>query len=200
MITIGLTGSIGMGKSTVTKMFADLGAATWSADDAVHRLYAEGGDGVEPIEALFPSVVRNNMVDRAALAAIVLRDPAALKRLEAVVHPLVGADREAMLAVCIDAGEVALVLDIPLLFEGGAEKACAVVVVVSAPAAVQRARVLARPGMSEAAFAAILAEQTPDAQKRARADYIIDTDQPLEKTRARVGEVYAAILRDAGAG
>ena len=190
MVRVGLTGSIGMGKSTTAAMFAEAGAAVWDADAAVHRLYAAGGAGARAIEALAPAAVAQGAVDRAALRQAVLEDAALLGRVEAAVHPLVAADRAAFLdgtdadvAVC----------DIPLLFETGLEGAFDAVVVASAPAAVQRDRVLARPGMTEDAFAAILAKQTPDAEKRARADFVIDTGAGLDAARAQVDAVMARL-------
>ena len=195
MIRIGLTGSIGMGKSTVLLMFADFGAAVWNADDAVHRLYARGGKGVPFIEKAFPDAVVDGAVDRARLAKLVLGDADAVKKLEAIVHPLVGEDREAFMAAAENTGADAVVLDIPLLFENGLEKFFDAVVVVSAPAEVQRARVLARPGMTEEKFEAILKLQTPDAEKRQRADYVIDTGLTLEETRGQVDAAYADIIR-----
>ncbi|WP_375201807.1 dephospho-CoA kinase [Hyphococcus sp.] len=194
MIRIGLTGSIGMGKSTVLSMFADLGAAVWDADAAVHRLYGEDGAAVAPLADLFPDAIVDGVVDRAALAKIVLGDAQALAKLEAVVHPLVAEDREAFMGAAAQAGADAVVLDIPLLFENGTEQFFDATVVVSAPADVQRTRVLARPGMSEEKFEAILRLQTPDAEKRQRADYIIDTGLPLEETRAQTAAVYSEIL------
>lgn len=193
MIVIGLTGSIGMGKSTVALMFKDLGAAIWSADDAVHRLYARGGAAVAPVAGIFEDVVVDGAVDRARLAKRVLNDPEALRGLEAIVHPLVAADRAAFLKDAEAAGAQAAVLDIPLLFETGAQDAFDAVVVVSAPEETQRDRVLARPGMTPEKFAAILSQQTPDAEKRARADYVISTGQSLEATRREVKEAFAAI-------
>lgn len=197
MIRIGLTGSIGMGKSTALKMFADLGAAVWDADAAVHRMYGEGGAAVAPIEAAFPGVVENGAVDRAALAKIVLGDPKKLKKLETIVHPLVGADQAAFMGEAAAANAQAVVLDIPLLFENNSEALFDAVVVVSAPAHVQRERVLARPGMTAEKLAAILAQQTPDAEKRARADHVVSSDQPLEMMAAEIAKVYEQIL-DAG--
>ncbi len=194
MIKIGLTGSIGMGKSTVAKMFGGFGAAVWDADAAVHRMYQRGGAAVEPVSALFPDVIIGGAVDRRRLASVALGAPASLQKLEAVVHPLVAADREAFMTAAAHAGVVAVVLDIPLLFENGTEKFFDVIVVVSAPADVQRTRALARPGMSNEKFAAILAEQMPDAEKRDKADYVISTDQSLEATRADVGRVYEKIM------
>ncbi len=195
MIRIGLTGSIGMGKSTVLQMFADYGAAVWDADAAVHRLYAKGGAAVAPIAQAFPDAVVDNGVDRARLAKIVLADEKALAKLEAIVHPLVGEDREAFLREAAAAGADAAVLDIPLLYENGSEIFFDAIVVVSAPADTQRARVLARPGMSEDKFAAILKLQMPDEEKRQRADYTIDTGLALEETRAQVDKAYADIIR-----
>ena len=195
MIRIALTGSIGMGKSTVLQMFADYGAAVWDADAAVHRLYAKGGMAVPFIETEFPDAVAGGAVDRARLAKLVLGDRAAVARLEAIVHPLVAADRDAFSEAAERAGADAAVFDIPLLFEKGSEKFFDAVVVVSAPADVQRARVLARPGMSEEKFQAILKLQTPDAEKRQRADYVIDTGLTLDETREQVDAAYADILR-----
>ncbi len=194
MIKIGLTGSIGMGKSTVAAMFGDLGAAVWDADAAVHRMYARGGAAVEPVGELFPDAIVDGAVDRARLASVALGAPAQLQKLEAVVHPLVAADREAFMTTATHAGAPAVVLDIPLLFENGSEKFFDVVVVVSAPADVQRARALARPGMSNDKFAAILAEQMPDAEKCNKADYVISTGQALDETRGEVGRVYEKIM------
>jgi dephospho-CoA kinase len=194
MIKIGLTGSIGMGKSTVAQMFGDLGAMVWDADAAVHRMYARGGAAVEPVGALFPDVIVDGAVDRARLASVALGAPANLQKLEAVVHPLVAADREAFMTAAAHAGAPAVVLDIPLLFENGSEKFFDVVVVVNAPADMQRARALARPGMSEDKFAAILAEQMPDAEKCAKADYVISTGQSLDETRDEARCVYKKIM------
>jgi len=194
MKTVGLTGSIGMGKSTVARMFADLGAVLWDADDAVHRLYAAGGAAVAPVRKAFPDAVPGDAVDRERLGALVLNDPDALRALEAIVHPLVASDRADLVAAAARDGAPMLVLDIPLLFETGQQDAFDAVVVVSAPEAVQRHRVLARPGMTQEKLDAILARQTPDAEKRARADYVIPTDTSLDETRAAVRSVYRRIL------
>ncbi len=199
MIRIGLTGSIGMGKSTALKMFGDLGAAVWDADDAVHRLYAEGGAAVPLIGEAFPGVVADGAVDRTKLAKIVLGDQEKLKDLEAIVHPLVAQDRFGFMTEAAAAGASAVVLDIPLLFENGSEAFFDAVVVVSAPAEVQRARVLARSGMTEEKLAAILAQQMPDAEKRARADYVISSDQSMEKMADEVSLIYRRILDKAAA-
>ena len=189
MILIGLTGSIGMGKSTTAAMFAEEGVPVWDADAAVHRLYGPGGAAVGAVEAAFPGVSGDKGVDRKALGARVHDDPEALRRLEAVVHPLVREDREAFLARASAEGAGVAVLDIPLLFETGAQDLVDVVVVVSAPAHVQRERVLARAGMTEILLAALLERQTPDAHKRAHADHVIDTSLGLDHARERVREI-----------
>ena len=188
-IVIGLTGSIGMGKSAVAAMFAAEGVPVFDADAAVHRLQGPGGRLLVPIEAAFPGTTGPAGVDRARLGQAVLGDDAAMKRLEAIVHPAVGEERAAFLAA--NAAAPLIVFDIPLLFETGGEGRVDRVVVVSAAAEVQRARVLARPGMTPEKFAAILARQTPDAEKRARADVVIATDVSLDETRAAVRRVVA---------
>jgi dephospho-CoA kinase len=194
VIVLGLTGSIGMGKSTTTAMFADHGALVWNADDAVHALYAPGGAAVGPVGEAFPGVVVDGAIDRARLAERLGRDAAAFQRLETIVHPLVAAGRLADLEAARAAGVALAVLDIPLLFETGGERAVDAVVVVSAPEAVQRARVLARPGMTPERFEAILARQVPDSEKRRRADFVIDTGGSLEATCARVAEIVGMVL------
>ena len=193
MISVGLTGSIGMGKSTVLAMFAELGVPVWSADEAVHRLYAADGLGAGAIGEVAPEAVGPDGVDRRKLREAILADPALLPRVEAAIHPLVEADRNAFLERARAAGAAVAVCDIPLLFEIGAEPRLDKVVVVSASAAEQRARVLARPGMTEAALDAILARQVPDAEKRARADYVIDTGGRKSATRERVRQILAEI-------
>jgi dephospho-CoA kinase len=193
MIVIGLTGSIGMGKSTVAQMFAEEGAPAFNSDEAVHALYAKGGAAVAPVSAAFPGVEKDGAIDRQALSARVVDNPEAIKKLEAIVHPLVRQAQAAFLEQHRKAGARAVVLDIPLLFEGGGSKLVDKIVVVSAPADVQRARVLARQGMSEEKFAFILSRQTPDAQKRARADVVIDTGCSLEETRAQVRAALDAL-------
>ncbi|MCC5991648.1 MAG: dephospho-CoA kinase [Rhodobacteraceae bacterium] len=184
---LGLTGSIGMGKSTTAQMFRDEGVPVWDADAAVHRLYAPGGAAVEAVGALCPDAVVGGEVDRARLKDWLAENPARLARLEAAVHPLVAADRAAFIA---QAAAPLVVLDIPLLFETGADVDG--VLVVSAPEAVQRARVLARPGMTHAHLDAILARQMPDAEKRARADFVIETTD-MDNTRAAVRDLVCKL-------
>ena len=196
MIVLGLTGSIGMGKSTTTAMFADAGALIWNADDAVHRLYAKGGAAVGPVAEAFPGVVADGAIDRTRLAKALGSDGAAFRRLEAIVHPLVLKGRLEDLAAADARGVKLAVLDIPLLFETGGDAAVDAVVVVTAPAAVQAERVLARPGMTRERFDAILARQLPDAEKRRRSDFVIDTSVGLEAARARVDEIVGMVLAD----
>ncbi len=192
-ITIGLTGSIGMGKSTVAAMFQAAGVPVFDADATVRALQGPGGALLPVIEAAFPGVTGGNGVNREALGAIVFGDPVKLKRLEAIVHPAVGAARAKFLR---DAAEAPLVVfDVPLLFETGGDAAVDRVVVVSAPEKVQRDRVLARDGMTAEKFADIVSRQTPDAEKRARADVVIDTGQALEATQADVAALVER-LRD----
>jgi len=196
MIVLGLTGSIGMGKTTTTAMFAEAGALVWNADDAVHRLYSRGGAAVAPIGEAFPGVVVDGAVDRARLAEALGRDDEAFRRLEAIVHPLVAKGRGADLAAARVRGVKLAVLDVPLLFETGGDAGVDAVVVVTAPAEVQAVRVLARPGMTRQRFEAILARQLPDAEKRRRADFVIDTGEGLEATRARVAEIVGMVLAE----
>lgn len=188
---LGLTGSIGMGKSTTAKLFAEEGCAVWDADAAVHRLYSRGGAAVDPIANAFPDTVAEGAVDRARLRRIIAEDPEALKRVEAIVHPLVAEDRAGFIAA--QEAEVT-VLDIPLLYETGCPDAFDAVAVVTVAPAVQRARVLARGTMSEAEFETILARQVPDADKRARADYVIETDS-MDHARAQVRAILAEIRK-----
>ena len=194
MIVIGLTGSVGMGKSTTAKMFATLGLPVFDADAAVHRLYA--GAAVAPVEAAFPGVTRDGRIDREELGRRVIGDATAMRELEAIVHPLVRAEREAFLAEARAAGTTLAVLDIPLLYETGGEEDVDVVVLVSAPKPVQKARVLARPGMTEARFEAIVAKQLPDAEKRRRADHVIETGDGL----AAAGRQVRALVAQLGQG
>jgi dephospho-CoA kinase len=193
VIVVGLTGSIGMGKSTTLAAFADLGVPVWDADAAVHRLYGPDGAGVAPIRALLPSATGPNGVDRVKLRAAILDDPALLKRIEAVIHPLVAADRDAFLAQARDNGAALAICDIPLLFETRADAWLDKIVVVSAPPDVQRARVMERPGMTAEAFSAILAKQTPDAEKRARADFVIDTGHSKDHARSQAAAILAEL-------
>lgn len=194
MIIVGLTGSIGMGKSTAATMFADEGAVVWNADDAVHQLYSGGGAAVEPVGQAFPGVVVDGAVDRTRLAQALGRDDAAFKRLEHIVHPLVAQGRVADLEAARERGVKLAVLDIPLLFEGGGDSGVDAVVVVTAGPNIQRARVLARPGMTEERFAAILERQMPDAEKRSRADFVVDTSHDFDDTRAQVRRIVKIIL------
>lgn len=191
MIRLGLTGSIGMGKSTTADFFRAAGVPVHDADATVHGLYR--GPAVAPIEAAFPGTTRDGAVDRPTLAARVLGDEAAVKRLEAIVHPLVRDAEIAFLAAAGAAGRPIVVLDIPLLFETGAEARVDAVVTVTAPADVQRARVLARPGMSAEKFEQIRARQLPDAEKRRRSHFLVDTSRGLEAARRQVADVIRAL-------
>lgn len=184
MIKLGLTGSIGMGKSATAQMFRDAGVPVHDSDAEVHRLYA--GEAAPLIEAAFPGTVKNGVVDRAALGARVLGDDAAMKRLEAIIHPLVRQATVDFVQKAEQSGHALAVLDVPLLFEVGRDRDCDAVVVVSADPAVQRERVLARPGMTDEKFQAILARQIPDSEKRRRADYVIDTGQGFDAARRAV--------------
>lgn len=186
---LGLTGSIGMGKSTTAQMFRDEGIPVWDADAAVHELYAPGGAAVEAIQAAFPDAVVDQAVSREKLKALITADPSVLSQIEAIVHPLVARHRQDFL----DAQTSPLVvLDIPLLFETGADAWLSSVLVVTAPAEIQKARVMARPGMTERQFQHLLARQIPDAEKRARADHIIET-LTLDGTRRAVRQLIAQI-------
>ena len=184
MIVLGLTGSIGMGKSTAAGFFAEAGVPVHDADAVVHRLYE--GEAVPAVEAAFPGTTHDGQVDRGRLGQRVLGDPAALKRLEAIVHPLVRRDEKRFLADAEAAGAAVVVLNIPLLFESGGDRRCDAVVVVSAPATMQRERVMSRPGMTEEKLARVLAQQMPDAEKRRRADFVVDSSQDFDSTRAQV--------------
>lgn len=195
MIILGLTGSIGMGKSTAATMLRRLGCPVHDADAAVHRLYAKGGAAVPHIAALFPQAVKNGAVDRVALSAAVLGKPTALKQLEAAVHPLTRADSEAFLKRCARRRLPLVVMDIPLLYETGGEKRVDAVVVVTAPSFVQRTRVLARPGMSAAKLASILSRQTPDRIKRQRADFVVPTGLGRCLTLTRLARIVALLKR-----
>ena len=191
MIILGLTGSIGMGKSATAKMFAEAGVPVHDADAAVHRLYE--GEAVPPIEAAYPGTTRDGKVDRDELGRRVLGDAAAMARLEQIVHPLVRRAEERFLAEAEHAGAAVAVLDIPLLFETGGDKRCDAVVVVSAPADVQRVRAFERPGMTDNKFTAIVAKQMPDAEKRRRADFVVDTSRGFDAARAQVRDILKAV-------
>ncbi len=193
---LGLTGSIGMGKSTVATMFRDCGVPVFDADATVRVLQGPGGALLPAIEAAFPHTTGPTGIDRPKLRAAVFGDDAARRRLEAIVHPAVVAMRRDFVANQADAPLV--VLDIPLLYETGGDSACDAVAVVSAAPEIQRARVLARPGMTESMFAAILATQMPDAEKRARAQHVIDTGTTLDATRAQVVALIACLGRGEG--
>jgi dephospho-CoA kinase len=191
MYILGLTGSLGMGKSTTAKFFAEEGVPVHDADAAVHRLYA--GEAVPLIEAAFPGTTADGKVDRDKLAQRVLGDAAAIKKLEDIVHPLVRTSEQRFLAEAERQGAKIAVLDIPLLFETNGEERCDAVVVISAPTEAQRQRAFERPGMNEAKFQAMLAKQMPDAEKRARADFIVDSGQGFEHARAQVRDILARV-------
>ena len=193
MFVLGLTGSLGMGKSTAAKFFAAEGVPVHDADAAVHRLYE--GEAVPLIEAVFPGTTKGGKVDREALAKRVVGDAAALTELEGIVHPLVAQARDRFLAGAAKEGAKVAVLDIPLLYETGGDALCDAVVVVSAPAEVQRQRVFERPGMTEEKFMALAAKQVPDAEKRARADFIVDSGQGFDAARAQVREILAQVAK-----
>ena len=188
-----LTGSLGMGKSTAAKFFAEAGVPVHDSDAVVHALYE--GDAVAAIEVAFPGTTSDGKVDRSKLATKVIDDQAALARLEAIVHPLVAKAREKFLADAQTSDVPVVVLDIPLLFEIGGSSSCDAVVVVSAPAEIQRARAFARLGMTEDKFAALLAKQVPDAEKRARADFIVDSSRGFDYSRAQVRDILKAIAK-----
>ena len=191
MFILGLTGSLGMGKSTTARFFAEEGVPVHDADAVVHRLYE--GEAVPAIEAAFPGVTAAGKVDRNRLAARVLGDSAALERLERIVHPLVQEAERRLIAAAEAGGEKVALLDIPLLFETGGDRRVDAVVVVSAPPEVQRSRVLERPGMTLEKLEAILAKQMPDAEKRRRADFVVDTSRGFEAARAQVRAILDAI-------
>lgn len=195
MLIIGLTGSIGMGKSTTAKMFREAGVPVYDADAAVADLYETGGAAVDPLEEAFPGVTKDGAVDREALRQRVLGNDEAMSKLNSIVHPLVGADRVHFFKDAERAGADMVVLDIPLLYETGGDANMDAVVVVSAPPEQQRERVLARPGMTPDRLDAILSRQMHDAEKRARAHFVVDTGRGLEPAREQVAEIIA-VMRD----
>jgi dephospho-CoA kinase len=187
MIILGLTGSIGMGKSTTAKLFAEAGVPVYDADAAVHRLYE--GEAVPVIEAAFPGTTVNGKVDRDRLSAQVVHDPAAIKRLEGIVHPMLGASRQKFLHDAEQSGAPVAVVDVPLLYETGGEKRVDAVVVVTTSPEIQRQRILARDKMTGEKLDAILARQLPDPEKRKRADFVVDTSHGLDPVRARIRDI-----------
>lgn len=193
MIIIGLTGSIGMGKSTTSEMFKALGVPVISADEIVHDLYS--AEAAPLIEAAFPGTAPDGVVNREILSARLMAAPQEFKRLEAIIHPLVRAREKQFVDAAAARGEPMVLLDIPLLYETGSTDRVDVVVVVSCAPEIQRTRVMARPGMTAEKFEAILARQIPDAEKRARADYVIDTGRGLEAARSQVAEIVSALTQ-----
>ncbi|OYX35570.1 MAG: dephospho-CoA kinase [Caulobacterales bacterium 32-69-10] len=193
MIRLALTGSIGMGKTTAARLFAEEGVPIYDSDAAVHALYAKGGEAVTAVEAAFPGVSVDGAIDRTRLGPRVAHDPEAMARLEAIVHPLVAAGRAKFFETARATGAPVVVLDIPLLFETGRDAEADAIAVVSTTPQIQRARVLARPGMTQAKFEAILGRQMPDAEKRARADFLIDGNAPVEEERAQVRSILKAV-------
>jgi dephospho-CoA kinase len=196
MIVLGLTGSVGMGKSTASKLFSEEGVPVYDADEAVHALYK--GAAAQLIEDAFPGTTRDGEVDRAVLSRAVFGNPDALKKLEGIVHPLVRQVETNFVEAARSAGAPLVVLDIPLLFENKGEERCDLVAVVSAPAEIQRERVMRREGMTEEKFAAILKRQVPDAEKRARADIVIDTSGSIENTQQQVKDIIARFTSPPG--
>ena len=193
MRIVGLTGSIGMGKSTTAKLFAEAGVPVYDADAAVHKIYE--GEAAPAIEAAFPGTTAEGRVDRAKLSAKVVHDAAAIKQLEQIVHPMLGASRKKFLADAERAGALVVVMDIPLLFETGGEKRVDAVVVVTTSPESQRERILARGTMTSEALDAILARQLPDAEKRERADFVVDTSHGLDPVRARLRDILAEVVK-----
>jgi len=193
MLILGLTGSIGMGKSTTAKLFMEAGVPVYDADASVHQLYE--GEAAPAIEAAFPGTTVNGKVDRAKLSARVVGDAAAMKQLEQIVHPMLGASRQKFFAAAEAAATPVVVVDIPLLFETGGEQRVDAVVVVTTSPELQRERVLARGTMDEAKLDAIIAKQMPDAEKRKRADFIVDTSHGLDPVRARIRDILAEVAK-----
>ena len=193
MLILGLTGSIGMGKSTTAKLFEEAGVPVYDADAAVHRLYE--GEAAPEIEAAFPGTTADGKVDRAKLSASVVHDPAAMRRLEQIVHPMLGASRQKFFDDAERAGAPVVVVDVPLLFETGGERRVDAVVVVSTSPELQRERVLARGTMDEERFNSILGRQMPDAEKRRRADFVVDTSHGLDPVRARIRDILVEAVK-----
>jgi dephospho-CoA kinase len=193
MRILGLTGSIGMGKSTTAKLFTEAGVPVYDADAAVHKIYE--GEAAPAIEAAFPGTTVEGKVDRAKLSAKVVHDPAAIKQLEQIVHPMLGASRQKFLDEAERSGAPVVVMDIPLLFETGGEKRVDAVVVVTTDPKTQRERILARGTMTSEALDAILARQLPDAEKRKRADFVVDTSHGLDPVRARIRDILAEVVK-----
>ena len=193
MMILGLTGSIGMGKSTTAKLFAEAGVPVYDADATVHRVYE--GEAVPAIEAAFPGTTSDGKVDRAKLSATVVHDPAAIQRLEQIVHPMLRSYHQKFLQDAEQAGAPVVVMDVPLLFETGGEKRVDAVVVVTTAPEVQRERILARGTMTAETLDAILARQTPDAEKRRRADFVVDTSHGLDPVRVRIRDILAEVVK-----
>jgi dephospho-CoA kinase len=193
MMILGLTGSIGMGKSTTAKLFAEAGVPVYDADATVHRIYE--GEAVPAIEAAFPGTTSDGKVDRAKLSAKVVHDPAAIQRLEQIVHPMLRSYHQKFLQDAEQAGAPVVVMDVPLLFETGGEKRVDAVVVVTTAPEVQRERILARGTMTAETLDAILARQTPDAEKRRRADFVVDTSHGPDPVRVRIRDILAEVAK-----
>ena len=193
MRILGLTGSIGMGKSTTAKLFMEAGVPVYDADAAVHKIYE--GEAAPAVEAAFPGTTVDGKVDRAKLSAKVVHNPAAIKQLEQIVHPMLGASRQKFLAEAEQSGAPVVVMDIPLLFETGGEKRVDAVVVVTTSPESQRERILARGTMTHEALDAILARQLPDPEKRKRADFVVDTSHGLDPVRARIRDILAEVVK-----
>jgi len=193
MRILGLTGSIGMGKSTTAKLFMEAGVPVYDADAAVHKIYE--GEAAPAVEAAFPGTTVDGKVDRAKLSAKVVHDPAAIKQLEQIVHPMLGASRQKFLQAAEQSGAPVVVMDIPLLFETGGEKRVDAVVVVTTTPESQRERILARGTMTNEALDAILARQLPDPEKRKRADFVVDTSHGLDPVRTRIRDILAEVVK-----
>ena len=193
MLLLGLTGSIGMGKSTTAKLFAEAGVPVYDADAAVHKIYE--GEAAPAIEAAFPGTTTDGKVDRVKLSAKVVHDPAAMKQLEQIVHPMLGASRQKFLDDAERSGATVALVDVPLLFETGGEKRVDAVVVVTTTQEIQRERILARDNMTGEKLDAILARQLPDAEKRRRADFVVDTSHGLDSVRARIRDILAEVVK-----